>query len=90
MSIITKCLKDHRPGCCRKHFSAPTSAQHRHQLPFQYRTKSISDIPISKVDKSVPNDPNKTLCNSIVHTGVEPTVIMSCTVKWANFVTLFG
>ncbi len=78
MSIITKFLKDHRPRFCRKHFSAKTSAQHRHQLPFRYRTKSISDIPISKVDKSDPNDPNKILWNSIVHTGVEPTVIMSC------------
>jgi hypothetical protein len=32
-----------------------------HQLPFRYRTKSISDIPISKIDKSFPNDPTKIL-----------------------------
>ncbi len=31
------------------------------QLPIRYRTKSISDIPISKIDKSFPNDPSKIL-----------------------------
>ncbi len=31
----------------------------RHQLPFRYRTKSISDIPISELDKSIPNDSTK-------------------------------
>jgi hypothetical protein len=35
--------------------------QYRHQLPFRYQTKSISDIPISKIDKSLPNDPSKIL-----------------------------
>ncbi len=35
--------------------------RYRHQLPFRYRTKSISDIPISKIDKSFPNDPSKIL-----------------------------
>ncbi len=35
--------------------------QYRHQLPFRYRTKSISDIPISKIDKSFPIDPRKIL-----------------------------
>jgi hypothetical protein len=33
--------------------------RYRHQLPFRYRTKSISDIPISKIYKSIPNDPSK-------------------------------
>jgi hypothetical protein len=32
---------------------------YRHQLPFWYPTISISDIPISKIDKSFPNDPRK-------------------------------
>jgi hypothetical protein len=35
--------------------------RYRHQLPFRYRTKSISDIPISKIDKSLPIDPRKLL-----------------------------
>ncbi len=34
---------------------------YRHQLPFRYRTKSISDIPISRIDQSFPNDPRKIL-----------------------------
>jgi hypothetical protein len=32
-----------------------------HQLPFRYRTKSLLDIPISKIDQSFPNDPCKIL-----------------------------
>ncbi len=36
-------------------------SRYRHQLPFRYRTKSISDIPISKIDKSFPIDPRKIL-----------------------------
>ncbi len=32
---------------------------YRHQLPFRYRTKSISDIPISESDKSFPIDPRQ-------------------------------
>jgi hypothetical protein len=35
--------------------------RYRHQLPFRYRTKSILDFPISKNDKSFPNDPSKVL-----------------------------
>ncbi len=35
--------------------------QYQHQLPFQYRTKSKQDIPISKIDKSFPNDPSTIL-----------------------------
>jgi hypothetical protein len=34
---------------------------YRHQLPFRYRTKLISDIPISKIKKSFPYDPSKIL-----------------------------
>ncbi len=33
--------------------------RYRHQLSFRYQTKSISDIPISKIDLSFPNDPSK-------------------------------
>ncbi len=32
-----------------------------HQLPFRYRTESILNIPISKIDKSFPIDPRKIL-----------------------------
>ncbi len=39
----------------------PEEFKYRHQLPFRYRTKSISDIPISKIDRSFPNDPSKIL-----------------------------
>jgi hypothetical protein len=35
--------------------------RYRYQLSFRYRTKSISDIPISRIDKSFPNDPRKIL-----------------------------
>jgi hypothetical protein len=31
--------------------------RYRHQLPFRYRTKSISDITISKIDKTFSIDP---------------------------------
>jgi hypothetical protein len=51
--------------------------RYRHQLPFRYRTKSISDIPISKIGKSVPTDPNKILKNTVSHTDFEPSVFMS-------------
>ncbi len=35
--------------------------RYRHPLPFRYRTKSILDILISKIDKSFPNGPRKIL-----------------------------
>ncbi len=35
--------------------------QYRHQLPFRYRTKSIQDIQISKIDQSFLNDPSNFL-----------------------------
>jgi hypothetical protein len=43
------------------HIPISEEFRYRHQLPFQYRTKSISDIPISKIDKSFPNYPTKIL-----------------------------
>jgi hypothetical protein len=43
------------------HIPISEEFQYRHQLPFRYRTKSISDIPISKIDKSIPNDPSKSI-----------------------------
>jgi hypothetical protein len=33
--------------------------QYRHQLPFRYETRSLLDIPISKIDKSFPSHPSK-------------------------------
>ncbi len=38
----------------------------------RYRTKSISDIPISKIDQSFPNDPSKILVHLMYLTGFEP------------------
>jgi hypothetical protein len=51
--------------------------QYRHQLPFRYQTKSISDFPMSKIDKSFPNDLSKILWNTIYVTDFEPTAFMS-------------
>ncbi len=48
--------------------------RYRHKLPFRYRTKSISDIPISNIDKSFPNDPIKIII--ILH-WLRPTVTTS-------------
>jgi hypothetical protein len=48
--------------------------RYRHQLPFRYRTKSISDIPISNIDKSFPNDSIKIII--ILH-WLRPTVTTS-------------
>ncbi len=43
------------------HIPISEEFQYQHQLPFRYRTKSISDILISKIDKPIPNDPTKFL-----------------------------
>jgi hypothetical protein len=41
--------------------------RYRHQLPFRYWTKSISDIPIFNIDKSFPNDPSKIVLFQILY-----------------------
>jgi hypothetical protein len=51
--------------------------RYRHQLLFRYQTKSISDIPISKIDKSFPIDRSKILQDKILLTGFVPAVFMS-------------
>ncbi len=51
--------------------------RYRHQLPFRYRTKSISDIPISKIDKTFPNVPSKVIGNFISLSGFVPTTFMT-------------
>ncbi len=56
--------------------------RYRHQLPFRYQTKSISDIPpLSKMDKFFPNDPSKIVWHIIFPTGFDPTVYMSSIVS---------
>jgi hypothetical protein len=45
--------------------------RYRHQLPFRYRTKSISDIPISKIYRSFPHDPSKWMWHIIFLTDFE-------------------
>jgi hypothetical protein len=51
--------------------------RYRHQLLFRYQTKSISDIPTSKIDKSFPNDWSKILQDKILLTGFVPAVFLS-------------
>ncbi len=52
--------------------------RYRHQLPFRYRTKSISDIPISKIDKSFLNDPRKMLLHINLLTSFKLMAFLSC------------
>jgi hypothetical protein len=51
--------------------SIPEQFRYRHQHSFRYRNKSISDIPISKIDKPFPNDPSKIPWDIIFLTGFE-------------------
>ncbi len=69
----------------------PKEFRYRHQLPFQYRTKSISDIHISKIYKSFPNDPSKIIWNIIFLTGLDPTIFRLCIAShhWATRIYKF-
>jgi hypothetical protein len=53
--------------------------QYRRQLPFWYQTKSISDIPISKIDKSFSNDLSKIIKD--IFYSLVPNPRFSCQVS---------
>jgi hypothetical protein len=67
------------------HIPISEEFRYRQQLPFRYRTKSISDIPVSKIDKSILKDPSKFIVDSFLplvsnsqHLWQESSVLLLC------------